>query len=316
MKEQTFVETQKKLFDWGRFIAKILPFFGLCFVVIFFSIVTDGLLINSKNIMRIIVQTLPLFIGTIGASFVFSQNILDISMGSILGLSAVMAAYASKISPILAIVAVLVVGFGIGSINGFLHGVLRINPLIATLAMSFIIRGMLQPICDYGSVGLSAAVVGWNDSTLKIIIAAIVFIIAFILFEYTGLGKKCKIVGASEIAATQSGINVTRIKMTGYIITGLMAALAGLLMVLRSGTALPATGTLFEFDVIIALVIGGMPITGGAEAKIRSALIGAFILTILTNGMTLWGIEEYPQQLTKGLIFLAVLAMSFAFKKK
>ena len=316
MKERASLETQKKQIDWSRFAAKVFPFFGLCFVIIFFSIVTDGLLINSKNIVRIIVQALPLLIGTIGASFIFSQNILDLSMGSVLGLSAVMVAYASKIHPMLAIVAVLVVGLGVGAINGFLHGVLRINPLIATLAMSFIIRGMLQPICDYGSVGLSATVVGWNDSTLKIIITAIVFVIAYILFEYMSLGKKSKIVGASEVAATQSGINVTRIKITGYLITGLMAALAGFLMVLRSGTALPATGTMFEFDVIIALVIGGMPIIGGAESKIRSALIGAFILTILTNGMTLWGIEEYPQQLTKGLVFLAVLAISFAFKKK
>lgn len=316
MKEQISIDRQKKSINWSSLFTNVFPFLGLVFVIVFFSIVTDGKLTNSKNITRIITQSLPMFIGTIGASFVFSQNILDMSMGSVLGLAAVSAAYASQVDPMLSIIAALVVGIAIGYLNGYLHGVLKINPLIATMAVSFIIRGMLQPICDYGSVGLSTVVVNWNNNTLKTSIVLVVFIFAYVLFEYTGLGKKCKIVGSSEIAATQSGINVKKIKITGYVITGLAAGLAGFLTVLRSGAALPATGNLFEFDVVIALVLGGMPITGGSESKIRSALIGTLILTILTNGMTIWGIEEYPQQITKGLIFLIVLAISFSFNTK
>jgi len=310
------LDAPKKALGQGGAFAKIFPFLGLCLVIAFFAVMTQGTLVNGKNIERIIVQSLPMMIGTIGASFVFAQNVLDMSMGSVLGLSAAMAAYASKIDPALSIVAALATGVLVGLMNGALHGLLKINPIISTMAVSFIIRGMLQPICDYGSVGVAPEVLKWNDSTLKIVLTLIIFVIGYILFEYTGLGKKCKIVGSSEIAATQSGINVSRIKITGYLITGIAASIAGYLTLLRSGTALPATGNLFEFDVVIALVLGGMPITGGPEARIRSAVIGTLILTILTNGMTLWGIEEYPQQITKGLIFLAVLAISFAFKKK
>jgi len=316
VKLQTERNATTKSIDTGGIFAKIFPFLGLCLVIAFFSIMTKGTLIFGKNIERIIIQSLPMMVGTIGATFVFSQNVLDMSMGSILGLSAVMAAYASKVHPILSIIAAIFTGIVVGLVNGTLHGILRINPIISTMAVSFIIRGLMQPICDYGSVGAAPEILKWNDSTIKIAAALIILLIGYILFEYTGLGKKCKIVGSSEVAATQSGINVKRIKMTGYLITGIAASIAGYLMLLRSGTALPATGNLFEFDVVIALVLGGMPIVGGSESRIRSAVIGTLILTVLTNGMTLWGIEEYPQQITKGLIFLSVLAISFAFKKK
>ncbi|HML68464.1 MAG TPA: ABC transporter permease [Clostridia bacterium] len=316
MKQQIELKAPKQSIDAGGVFAKIFPFLGLCLVGVFFSIMTKGMLISGKNIQRIMIQSLPMMVGTIGATFVFSQNILDMSMGSIVGLSAAMAAYASKVHPVLSIIAALFTGIIIGLANGTLHGILKINPIISTMAVSFIIRGLMQPICDYGSVGAAPEILKWNDNSIKIGATVILFLIGYILFEYTALGKKCKIVGSSETAATQSGVNVKRIKITGYLITGIAASIAGYLMLLRSGTALPATGNLFEFDVVIALVLGGMPIVGGSESRIRSAVIGTLILTVLTNGMTLWGIEEYPQQITKGLIFLIVLAISFAFKKK
>lgn len=303
-------------FDIKDFFSKSFPIIGLAAEIIFFAIVTEGNLLTSKNIIRMLSQSLPMLIGTMGATFVFAQNILDMSMGSALGFAAMCAAYASHGSPWLAFPAALLAGLFVGAINGTLHGVLKINPLIATMAMSFIIRGMLQPLCNYGSVGLNTALLPLNKNWLKFTLVGIVFVAAYIIFEYTKLGKQCKVVGASEIAATQSGINVRRIKITGYLITGFAAGLAGFLTVLRSGTTLPATGNLFEFDVVIALVLGGMPITGGAQSRFHSAVTGTFILTVLSNGMTMWGIEEYPQQITKGLVFLVVLIISFAFNKK
>lgn len=316
MSQQITLEKPRRAFDWGNFFMNAFPAIGLVVVIVFFTVVTDGMLIDSRNVSRIISQALPLLIGTIGASFVFAQNLMDLSMGSVVGLSAACAAYTSHLNPVLAIVVALGVGASVGFINGVLHGVLKINPIIATMAVSFIIRGLLQPICNYGSVGLSLVVQKYDSDLLNLIVVLIVFVIAYILFEFTGLGKKSRVVGSSEIVATQSGINVRKIKITGYVISGLAAGLAGLYTLLRTAVALPATGNLFEFDVIIALVLGGMPISGGPESRIRSAVIGTLLLTVLTNGMTLWGIAEYPQEITKGVAFLVVLAISFAFRRK
>jgi ribose transport system permease protein len=297
-----------------KFFINIFPFFGLFFVILFFSFVTGGNLLSRRNVSMILVQSIPLFICATGTSFLFSQNILDMSMGSVVGLAAAFIAYASNFSPFLTILVAVCIGLGVGLLNGVLHAVLHINPLIETMAVSFIIRGLLQPLCGYGCVGASMGFLAWDNDILKIGIAVALFIIAYIFFEYRPLGKNSRIVGANEVAAIQSGISITATKITGFVISSVGAGMAGFMMMLRSGSALPSTGNFFEFDVIIALVLGGMPITGGMESKIRSAFIGTMILTILTNGMTLWGIDEYPQQITKGLIFLAVLAIYFAFR--
>lgn len=299
-----------------QLVSALFPLVGLAAVIVFFAIVTDGNLVSGRNLLRLLVQALPLLVGAVATTTIFSQNAVDLSMGSVLGLAAVVAAYVSQTNGALAIVAAIAVGAAVGALNGALNGLLRINALILTLAVSFIIRGLLQPLTGYGSVGAGRSLDAFNDTNLKIMTVVVLCGVVYVWYEHSGLGRMARFLGANELAAVQSGIRVTPMRVLGYTVSGIGAAVAGLLTLLRSGAALPATGNMFEFDVIIALVLGGMPVTGGPGSRIRSAVLGALLLTVLTAGMTMWGIDEYSQQITKGVVFVLVLSGSFALVKR
>lgn len=300
--------------SFAEVFMKIFSVLGLAVVILVFAVMSKGDTIQPRNMMRILDQALPMIIGTTAACFALSQNTLDMSMGSILGMGAAYAAISSQMNIYASPVCAVLVGMGIGLLNGILHGVFRINAMIATMSMSFILRGMLLVVCDSGSLGINYDMYTWNNTTIKLIVGAVYCLIMFLFFQYGSYGKKCRALGAGQDATIQSGLNVTRIKMIAYLITGAGAGLAGFFTILRSGAVVYNTGELFEFDVMIALVLGGMPISGGAEARIRSAVIGSLILAVLTNGMVMLGLGEYAQQITKGLVFLVVLAFTFTLR--
>jgi ribose transport system permease protein len=149
-----------------------------------------------------------------------------------------------------------------------------------------------------------------ENTYLKIAVFIIVFAVFYYTFNYTKLGKYCKVVGAGETAANFSGIPVKKIKILAFCISGLLCGLAAFLTILRTGAATAQTGNLFETDILTALVLGGMPLTGGTNSKMQSAVVGGLMLAILSNGLLLCGIDSTLQQGIKGIIFLAAVYIS------
>lgn len=238
------------------------------------------------------------------------------SVGAIIGLSGAVAAYTSQVSIPLALVAALAAGLAVGLINGLLNGILGLNSMICTLAMQFILRGILLIICKSGSVGIALEMYDLDSLNLKIVICVVYLIVAWLFFQYHIYGKQCKAVGAGKVSAIQSGINIKKTRMIGYIISGTVSGLAGFFTVIRSGAALYNTGNMVEIDTLIALILGGMAINGGANSKFRSVVIGVVILGVLNNGMVLLGLGTYPQLITKGLVFILVLTLTFTLRTK
>ena len=150
----------------------------------------------------------------------------------------------------------------------------------------------------------------WETTLRKIIFIVIYAAVMIVMFNYTKVGKELKTLGVSMEAARQSGVDLKKRIVLAYCITGIAAGFTGFWLMLRNGGAATTTGQTITSDVIIAVVFGGMSVSGGASSKISAAILGTLTVTILNNGMILSGFGGDPQQLVKGLLFLLIVGIS------
>ncbi len=287
------------------------PVAVLLLVTIFFQFVSKGSLLSPRNVIALTNQMFTIILGASGMAFMMAQGSLDFSIGSVVGLSAVMSAYASWVS--LSLIAPVAIGVGAlcGFISGFIHAKYRISAIITTISLSFVYRGLAIVSIESGSISVPLKLIGIDKVQLKAAVMLIIVGISAALYCYSKLGKQSKAIGAGEEAAFQTGVQIKRLKILAFTISGSMAGLIGSFSIIRAASASTNTGTGMETDVLIALLLGGMPISGGANAKFRSVILGSMILTILSNGMILWGLDMMIQQLIKGIIFLIAVTLSF-----
>ncbi len=295
----------------ARRIKPIIPFIGLILVIAIFSIITKGKLLSIGNIKVIFNQAFFLIIAGIGVTFVISQGSLDFSQGSLLGFSGTMAAIFAAYSHSLSLPAALIAGIIIGLINGILLSIFKIPSFIATICMLFILRGLTVYYNNWGSIPIPFEMYWIDNFKIKLIVLIVVIILSYYVFNYTKIGKYCRAIGSGEIAAKYSGIPIVKMKILAFVIAGFLCGLCGFLNVIRTGASSSSSGLLFEVEVLAALVIGGMPLTGGSSAKIYSPILGGLILAILGNGLIISGVDVSIQQAIKGIIFLAAIYISF-----
>lgn len=285
-------------------LTRIVPFLGLIFVIVLFTILTKGELLNPKNTVTLFNSLFSTGLGAVGVFFVMAQGNIDFSIGSIIALAGSLCAMAyNDISPALIIPVALISGTAIGMINGFLVAKVKVPAFIATLSMSFIIRGIATVVLG-GVYGISFDANKYDSMLVKVPVLIIAFVIGYIVFEYTKFGKHSRAIGSLPEAARQNGVEVTKARWIAYIVSGFMSGLIGFFTVVRSCTITPQSGTGHEFNVLIALLVGGMSMTGGWTTKFRSVLIGCLFITFLALGMSLIGLDVYMQQLVKGIIFI------------
>lgn len=296
-----------------QLFSKTVSFLGLVVLVIFFTILTGGKLLAPSNLELIVKQGFTLFITALAAVFIMSTGNLDFSIGANIGFSCALCAITSRaFSPVVGIIVAIGVGILIGLINGVVITKLKLPSFITCLCMMFILTAATETICAAkgGSISMPLVMRKWESLQLYAIIGVVYFVIMLVLFRYTRFGKYMKTLGVSPEAARQSGVNLDRMIILGYLLTGFAAGLAGFFSMIRTGGASTTTGTSMSTDVMIAIVFGGMSISGGATSKISAAVLGFLIVTVLNNGMVLAGFGGEMQQLVKGLLFLAVIAIS------
>ncbi|MCP1110521.1 ABC transporter permease [Ohessyouella blattaphilus] len=297
-------------------LSRVIPFAGLILVTIFFTLVSHGNLLSIQNVKLLINQMFTLCVGAIGCAFVVAQGNLDFSVGGILGVSATFAAYASQKSIGAMVITALGVSLAIGLINGFIHAKLKVESFVLTLAMQFVLQGVIVIATKSGTVPIPFSMYSLDNLTLKIITVIVVGIIGYIVFEYSAVGKYSKAIGSGIEATRQSGISVNKYKIVAFMISAFTAGICSIFVLVRTGAASTATGKFFETDVLTALVLGGISLEGGSSSKISSAIIGSLTLAILSNGMVLWGINEHYQQLAKGLIFIVAVWLAAGNSRK
>lgn len=298
---------------WKQMFSKSVSFLGLVVLVVFFAIVTGGQLLNPDNLMLIFKQGFTLFITALAAVFIMATGNLDFSIGANIGFScAVCALVAKSVHPVAGMVTGICVGALIGAANGIIITKFKMPSFITCLCMMFILMAATQTLCsnEGGSISMPLSMRRWESVGMYLVIGIIYFAVMLVMFRYTKFGKYMKALGVSVEASRQSGVGVDKMIFLGYLLSGTAAGLAGFLTMLRVGGATQTTGMATTNDVIVAIVFGGMSISGGATSKISAALLGMLIVTTLNNGMVLAGYGGELQQLVKGILFLVVIAVS------
>ena len=292
-------------------IQNITPFLGLAFVVILFAVLTGGLNLRVSNIQRILLQSIFLIIGGAGVSFTIAHGHLDFAIGGILGMSIVIGGLAGMIHPLLTIPGVIAAAIAGELIIVLLHIALDIPSFIVSLAMMFITKGVLVGITQTRAVKLSNIYLDWDRPAVYFLVLLAVLVAAVFLFEYTKIGKYNKAIGANYTAARTTGIPVNRYKILAFVVAGTAVGIGAFLNFIRAGGVSATTGTGYEINVLIALVLGGTSLTGGTGVKIRGAIIGCLILVVLENGLVILGVQPAMMGLIKGLLFLTAIALAY-----
>ena len=287
-----------------------ISFIGLVFVAVLFEILTNGRLFSSRNLMNIFNNFYTIGLAAMSYSFIMALGELDLSIGAIVGLSAALAALSGKINTAFVLPVSILTGAAIGALNGGCIAKLNTPSFIGTLAVSFIMRGITTWILN-GSVGVDVSMRVYDQNWVKILVFCVLLVASYILFEHCAYGKNCRAVGASAKSAEQSGVKVAKSKFLAFLLTGTVCGLVGFFTLIHSFTASSTTGTAFEFDMLLAVLFGGMPLSGGWPVKFRSAVIGAVTMAILKSGMSLLGIPGMTQSIVKGIILIVVVAISF-----
>lgn len=291
------------------------PYLGLVLVIIIFQIVTGGALLTSKNMKLLVNQSFIIMCGAMGTSFVLAQGNLDFSLGGIVGVSATLGVMAANaMGPIPSLIVALLVGTAIGGFVGLVHVVFKVPAFIATICMMFILRGATWILNDYGSIMMPSSMTSLDTFNNKLYVIIGVFVVVFILFEYTKLGKYSVAIGSNPLAARASGVPVDKMRALAYVVSGLFGGFCGFLSMVRAGSTEVNTGTMFEVNVLTALVLGGMSLSGGSGVKVKAGILGAIMLAIIRNGMVLWGVNDKFQEAVTGIILIAAVAISYERK--
>jgi len=311
--EETMTKKEKKR---GERIRQLGPLLALVVLVIFVTILNPSF-INPNNLLNLLRQVSTNALIAFGMTFVVVTGGIDLSVGSTLALSGALSAglIAGGLPPFLGIIAGLLVGAIGGFFNGFLVTKGKMDPFIVTLATMTIYRGLAliytdgSPITGFGG-GFIYQFLGRGylfGIPFPVIIMAVMFILLYFLLHKMTFGRKTLSVGGNERASFIAGVKTDRVKIWVYTISGILSALAGLILVSRLNSAQPTAGSGYELDAIAATVIGGTSLSGG-NGRISGTLIGALIMGVLTNGMNLLGISSFYQQVVQGIvIIIAVL---------
>ena len=314
--------TRDRLGEWLRTYAIVVILIGM---IVILAVLTGGRFLGAQNLINIVRQVSVIAILAIGMTVAIISTGIDLSVGSIVALSAVVATslaqspdatnlmYPGLSLPIfVAIGAGLLVGAAAGFTNGFLIARFRIAPFIATLGMMTAARGLAliysdgRPISklsdEFNFIG-QGSIVG---IPVPIILLLVVAIGARLLLNNTRFGRHVYALGGNEQAARVSGINVSRVKIGIYTFSGLLAGLGGMIVAARIGSGNPQLGTGAELDAITAAVIGGTSFSGGI-GTVWGTIVGALIIGSLNTGLDLLNVSPFTQQVVKGVIIVLAI---------
>lgn len=270
-------------------------------LTIVFTMTTNGMFLNHANMISVTHVTAVLAIIAIGQSLVICSGEIDISVGSIFAMGAMtFLIVAPEFGVFTAIAAALIVGFMIGSFNGYLVAYLGIPSLIITLSTLFIFRGIAYMLVQDGALRIplaerlamegyllfgSGTFFGFNNSVLWML--GLMMVLHLVMFS-TPFGNRLLAVGGDAKSATSRGIRVRRIKLAAFIVVGLCAAFAGILEANKVGYADGTTGRMMELEAIAACVVGGCALAGG-RMSIIGTIAGAFILSSIQSYLVITG---------------------------
>ncbi len=301
----------------------VFIFLGMCALLAIFS--PDHSFLKPQNLINVVRQISVIGLLAMGVMLCIITMGIDLSLGSVLGFSAVVAAslvqqpgWKEAIYPglqlpaIAALLAGLAAGILLGGVNGLLISGFRIPPFIATLGMMTAARGFAyiysngRPVSTLNDDFLFLGRGDIGGLPVPIIIFLAVVVLMHLMLTYTRFGRHIYAIGGNEVAARVSGINVGRTKVFIYLISGMLAGLGGVVLTARVQSATPALGMGFELDAIASAVIGGTSFAGGI-GTVWGTVVGALIIGVMNNGLDLLNVSPFYQQVVKGVIIVVAI---------
>lgn len=308
MKKQAVAQT-KKFDELGILVVMIALFVFLAVASPFF--------LKVENIQNLLLQSVFVMLVGFGMTFVLTIGGIDLSVGSILGYSGAVTGMiiAAGGNIFLGILAGLGMGAAFGILNGLLITQLKIAPFLVTFAMSSVVRGILLLSTTNGAVSGFAVpeftylAQGYIAGLpIPVFITIIVFVILLFLFRFTSFGRNVTAIGSNREVAFLSGVSCDKVTVGVYMLSGLLAALSGILLAARLTAVQSEMGGGYEMDAIAAAVIGGTSMAGG-KGSIVGAIIGAVILGMISNGLDLLSVNQFYRQIIVGAIIIIAVAL-------
>ncbi|HWI22949.1 MAG TPA: ABC transporter permease [Baekduia sp.] len=304
--------TRKRSLNLGRVRDYAVLIFLLALIVAL-SISTSTFLTldNFKNVLE---TATPLGMVACAGTIVIVSGGLDLSAGAIFLVASILAAKVSNdVSPAVGIVAGLLVGCGLGAINGLLTTVGRVNPFVGTLGTMTAFGGLAVVLSGSGLIFIEdpafgnvadTQILGFALSTWLLVVVAL---LCGFLLNRTIFGQHAFGTGGNLVAARLSGVPINRTLTYGYMLSGTVAALAGIIIAARTLSISPAGGSALIFDALAAILIGGNSVFGGAGAIWRT-MVGVLIITLIANGFNLLGVDPIYQQVVSGILILVAVS--------
>jgi inositol transport system permease protein len=315
---------QGKTFSFSMLTGKLSKYtiFIILLLVIIISSFLSPNFLTKENIINVLRQNSVVTILAFGETMLIITGLLDLSCGAVFCVAGVIAIFVFKAvgSLALAMLVGIIVGVLFNMLNGAIVSVWRVQPFIATLAITQVARGtVLQITKGQSQYQIGKFVVFGQGSLLGIPIPiyfmVLIFLVTWYILNQTRLGRRFYAIGGNAEAANASGIQVQKTKFICFMINGVLVGLAGVIFMSRVNAGIPSAGTGYENDALIAAIIGGTSFTGGVGTA-AGTVAGAFIVGILNNIMNLIGVNPYIQQIVKGFIIALAVILDMLSKNR
>jgi ribose transport system permease protein len=298
---------------------RLFPILLLVALATVFALMSPRFL-QINNLLIVAQQAVVLLVAALGMTFVIIAGSIDLSVGAIVALAALVAALTSASLGVFAIVPACAVGIVCGLVNGVLVAKGKVPSFIVTLGAMVVYRGIVLYFTRGAPISIedesfldiySGRTAGIPHS---VIIALVLIAFTAVMLNVTVFGREVRAVGGGERIAFLTGIEIDRVKIAIFALLGLLCGMAGLLQGARAMAATAQLGEGLELDAIAAVVVGGTPLTGGI-GSIQGTILGALIITILSNGMNIIGLDPYLQNIVKGLVLVLSVFVTIDRKK-
>lgn len=317
MKEENLnaLEVLKPIKDLTKYRNYVISFGGLLFCIVFFTIFTDGRLWSTFNIGIVIEAVTVYAILAMGAMFIYSMGNMDISVGAQMGVYSILIILITNAtkSLSLAFLTVLLIACFSACFNAIVSTWLGLPAIVTSIFLSFIFSGIQLLIMEKGGVNtisIEQDIHFWLRTDVMVISMVLVGILSYLLFHYTIIGKYASMIGSNIVATEICGINTLKAKIYGFVIFGTTIAISALFLTARTGSAGRGTGNGYAMDIMIILILGGMPLSGGVVSKMVSSIVGALTFVLLSNGLTLMGLSSAYGNVIKAIVFMIVILIT------
>ena len=286
----------------------LMPILILLVILIVFVVLTRGENLTAQNLTNIINQSIPYFICGLGMLFVAAIGGTDITCGSLIGLAGALSGMAAtEVSIWLLFPVAIGVGLAVGVINGVFVAKLKIPSFMMTLSMLIALRACVSWLLQASNVMATREMLVFNRMYIKLPILIVLIIVFGYIFRFTPFGTYLRAIGENEQAISYTGVNLDAVKIAAFALSGALAGVASIFVMVRNGGANNTMGSSMEMRVMLCLFLASIPVQGGSGTRLYKMIVGVLTYFVLDNGLTLLGGSTIINQLIRGIVMILAL---------